>query len=89
MSKYCDSVVDILDVDAMWLGFFSAVHKAVLTIIGRDVIEQVRHVFIFQGYRCMTEPAELADKCDIAILVQPLGDIELPAANDSPDREIS
>ncbi len=69
MSKHCDAVIGVVGLGAMGLGSATAMHKAGLTVIGCDVADQARDAFISRGGRCVATPAELADECDIVVLL--------------------
>ena len=88
MSKHCDSDIGILGLDATGPGLLTAVRKALLTTVGCDFADQVRSEFVSPSCRCIAVPAELADECDIALLLRNLAGVEPSAVNGSPDREI-
>lgn len=69
MSNQVNPVVGVVGLGAMGLGSATAILEAGLTVIGCDVSAHARDAFTSRGGRCVATPAELADQCDIVVLL--------------------
>ncbi|WP_207308774.1 L-threonate dehydrogenase [Marinobacter caseinilyticus] len=69
MSNHDNPVVGVVGLGAMGLGSATAILEAGLTVTGCDVSAHACDTFTSRGGRCVATPAELADKCDIVVLL--------------------
>lgn len=64
-----NSVIGVVGLGAMGLGSAVAMLDAGLSVIGCDISTSARDVFASQGGRSVATPVELADECDIVVLL--------------------
>ena len=61
--------VGVIGLGAMGLGTASALLEAGLEVVGCDISPAARRVFEARGGRSVASPAELADRCEVVLLV--------------------
>nr|WP_299244934.1 L-threonate dehydrogenase [uncultured Halomonas sp.] len=69
VSDHHTSSIGVIGLGAMGLGTATAMLAAGLEVIGCDVSAMARDAFMANGGRSVATPAELADECDVVLLV--------------------
>lgn len=69
MSNHYASSIGVIGLGAMGLGTATAMLEAGLEVIGCDISAMAREAFMASGGRSVAAPAELADECDVVVLV--------------------